>query len=139
MSYRRQYNKASSTVMAVKSKNPAKLKKHYIIREYDLDKLSKDFTYGYAVSFKPLTQEYFSKRSTFFYLKNKKYLGDQYALHEYPAYMLQRLTNIPIWNNEYTHWMIKYNDQGFMTIKVSLRRTESNLGIVTFRKLDNEN
>ncbi len=137
MSYRSHY-KASSTVTAVKSKNPSKLKKHYIIRKYDLDRLG-DFAYGYAVSFKPLTQEYFSKRSTFFYLKNKKYLGDQYALHEYPAYMLQRLTNIPIWNSEYTHWMIKYDNQGFMTIKASLRRPESKLGIVTFRKLDDEN
>jgi hypothetical protein len=118
----------------VANRNKGKYKKHYIIRESDVKKIPADVRKRYTVSFKPLTKEYFERRSTFFYLKNRKYLGDQYALNAYPKDMLARLTNIPVFSADYLNWLICYNDAGEMTIRAGIRQPESRLGLAIFRE-----
>jgi hypothetical protein len=110
-----------------------KYKKHYIIRESDIKKLPADVRKAYDVSFKPLTKEYFERRTTFFYLKNKKYLGDQYALSDYPKDMLQRITNIPLFSTDYLRWLVRYNELGEMTVRAGIRQPESRLGLGVFK------
>jgi len=117
----------------VKNRSKGAYKKHYIIRESDIKKLPADVRKAYDVSFKPLTQEYFERRSTWFYLKGKKYLGDQYAMHQYPKDMLRRITNIPLWSQDYLNWLICYTDAGDMTIRAGLRQPESKLGLGVFK------
>lgn len=116
-----------------RSRKMKKLKKHYIIREYDFKKLGAGLKKDYDITFKPLDKGYFEKRTTFFYMKGKKYLGDQYALSDYPSAMLRRLTNIPLWDSNYPHWLIKYDDQNQLQIRAGLRQPESRLGLVTFK------
>ena len=117
----------------LKNRARGKLKKHYIVRESDLKKLSADVHKNYDVRFKSLTKEYFERRSTFFYLKGKKYLGDQYALSDYPKDMLRRLTNIPLYSTDYLNWLIRYNDAGEMTVRAGMRQPESRLGLGVFK------
>lgn len=108
-------------------------KKHYIIRESDIKKLPADVRKAYDITFKPLTKEYFERRTTFFYLKNKKYLGDQYALSDYPKDMLKRITNITLFSTDYLNWLIRYNDDGEMSIRAGLRQPESRIGLGVFK------
>lgn len=116
-----------------RNRSRGKYKKHYIIRESDIKKLPADVRKNYDVTFKPLTKEYFERRTTFFYLKGKKYLGDQYALSDYPKDMLQRITNIPLFTTDYLRWLIRYNDQGEMTVRAGMRQPESRLGLGVFK------
>ncbi len=107
-------------------------KRRVIIRESDFDKYSKSLSKDYqSVSFTPLTKNYFEKRATYFALKNKSYLADQYAHYEYPANMLGRLTGFKLHNYNYPRWLVKYADNGDMVIRAGLRQPESNLGFVT--------
>jgi hypothetical protein len=116
-----------------RNRNRGKFKKHYIIRESDIKKLPADVRRAYDVTFKPLTKEYFERRTTFFYLKGKKYLGDQYALSDYPKDMLRRITNIPLYSTDYLNWLIRYNDVGEMTVRAGMRQPESRLGLGVFK------
>ena len=116
-----------------KNRSRGKYKKHYIIRESDIKKLPADVRKAYDVTFKPLTKEYFERRTTFFYLKGKKYLGDQYALSDYPRDMLQRITNIPLFSTEYLRWLVRYNELGEMTVRAGMRQPESRLGLGVFK------
>jgi hypothetical protein len=118
----------------VKGRNQMKYKKHYIMRESDIKKLPAGVKQTYDVSFKPLTRDYFERRTTWFYLKGKKYLGDQYAMHEYPKDMLRRITNIPLFNKDYLNWLIKYNENDELVIRAGLRRPESRLGLGVFKE-----
>src|SRR6056300_346119 len=72
------YQQQQSHKSDVRNRSKGKYKKHYIIRESDIKKLPADVRKAYTVTFKPLTKEYFERRTTFFYLKGKKYIGDQY-------------------------------------------------------------
>ena len=117
----------------LKNRAKGKLKKHYIIRESDIKKLPADIRKTYDVTVKPLTKDYFERRSTWFYLKGKKYLGDQYALNSYPKDMLRRITNIPVWSSDYFNWLIHYNEQGEMTVRAGLRQPESRLVLGVFK------
>jgi hypothetical protein len=116
-------------------KNRAKgvFKKHYIMRESDIKKMPLDMRKKYEFTFKPLTKDYFDRRSTWFYLKGKKYLGDQYALSIYPKDMLRRITNIPLWSIDYINWLICYDESGEMTIRAGLRQPVSRLGLAVFK------
>jgi hypothetical protein len=109
-------------------------KKHYIMRESDIRKLGAGVRKRYDVGFKPLTREYFERRTTWFYVKGKKYLGDQYAMYEYPKDMLQRITNIPLWDDGYLRWLIKYNEDSELVIRAGLRQPESRLGLGVFKE-----
>lgn len=117
----------------LKNRAKGKFKKHYLIRESDIKKISGDIRKKYDISFKPLTKEYFDRRSTFFYLKNKKYLGDQYALSDYPKDMIKRISNITLWSTDYLNWLIRYNDDGEMSIRAGLRQPESRIGLGVFK------
>lgn len=116
-----------------RNRSRGKFKKHYIIRESDIKKLPADVRKAYDVTFKPLTKEYFERRTTFFYLKGKKYIGDQYALSDYPKDMLRRITNIPLYATDYLNWLIRYNDAGEMTVRAGMRQPESRLGLGVFK------
>jgi hypothetical protein len=116
-----------------KNRSKGKFKKHYIMRESDIKKLPADVRNLYDISFKPLTKEYFERRTTWFYLKGKKYLGDQYAMHDYPKDMLRRITNIPLWSTDYLNWLVRYDEQGEMTIRAGLRQPQSRLGLGVFK------
>ena len=118
----------------LRNRNKGKFKKHYIIRESDIKKLPADVRKAYDITFKPLTKEYFERRTTWFYLKNKKYLGDQYAMSDYPKDMLQRITNIPLYSTDYLRWLIRYNNIGEMVIRAGLRQPESRLGLGVFKE-----
>lgn len=117
-----------------KGRRAMKYKKHYIMRESDIKKLSVAVRKKYDVSFKPLTRDYFERRTTWFYLKGKKYLGDQYAMHEYPKDMLHRITNIPLFTTDYLNWLVRYNESGELVIRAGLRRPESRLGLGVFKE-----
>jgi hypothetical protein len=117
----------------VRNRAKGKFKKHYIIRESMIKTLPADIRKAYDISFKPLTKDYFERRKTWFYLKGKKYLGDQYAMHDYPKDMLQRITNIPLYSEDYLNWLIRYNDTGEMVIRAGLRQPESRLGLGVFK------
>lgn len=117
----------------IRNRSKGKYKKHYIIRESAIKTLPSDVKKNYEITFKPLTKEYFERRSTWFYLKNKKYLGDQYALSDYPKDMLRRITNIPMWSTDYLNWLIRYNDAGEMVIRAGMRQPESRLGLGVFK------
>lgn len=127
------YQQEQAQKNELKQRAKGKLKKHYIIRESVIAKLPADIRKDYDISFKPLTKEYFERRTTFFYLKNKKYLGDQYAMSDYPKDMLQRITNIPLWSSDYLRWLVRYNDAGEMVIRAGLRQPESRLGLGVFK------
>lgn len=127
------YQQEQARKADIKNRAKGKLKKHYIIRESVIAKLPADVRKAYDISFKPLTKEYFERRTTFFYLKNKKYLGDQYAMSDYPKDMLQRITNIPLWSSDYLRWLVRYNDAGEMVIRAGLRQPESRLGLGVFK------
>jgi len=111
-----------------------KYKKHYIMRESDIRKLPVSVRKAYDVTFKPLTRDYFERRTTWFYLKGKKYLGDQYAMHEYPKDMLKRITNIPLFTTDYLNWLVKYNENDELVIRAGLRQPESRLGLGVFKE-----
>lgn len=107
-------------------------KRRIIIRELDMDKLPKKFVQSFeSVRFTPLNRDYFERRSTYFALKGKQYLADQYAHYEYPANMLGRLTAFKLHNTQYPHWLVRYNEQGEMLIRAGLRQPESRVGFIT--------
>lgn len=117
-----------------KGRRQMKYKKHYIMRESDIKKLPVSVRKQYDVTFKPLTRDYFERRTTWFYLKGKKYLGDQYAMHEYPKDMLRRITNIPLFTTDYLSWLVKYNKEDELVIRAGLRQPESRLGLGVFKE-----
>jgi hypothetical protein len=117
----------------IRNRAKKQYKKHYIIRESDIKKIPADVRKVYDITFKPLTKDYFERRTTFFYLKGKKYIGDQYALSDYPKDMLCRITNITIYSRDYLNWLIRYNDQGEMTVRAGMRQPESRLGLGVFK------
>lgn len=119
---------------SVRGTKQMKYKKHYIIRESDIKKLPAAVRKQYDVRFKPLTRDYFERRTTWFYLKGKKYLGDQYAMYEYPKDMLMRITNIPLFTTDYLNWLIKYDDNDELVIRAGLRQPESRLGLGVFKE-----
>lgn len=121
-----------------KGRKQMKYKKHYIMRESDIKKLPAGVRKSYDVSFKPLTRDYFQRRTTWFYLKGKKYLGDQYAMYEYPKDMLKRITNIPLFKKDYLNWLIKYNENDELVIRAGLRQPESRLGLGVFKEKTND-
>ena len=127
------YQQEQSRKSDARNRTKGKYKKHYIIRESDIAKLPADVRKAYDVTFKPLTKEYFERRTTFFYLKGKKYLGDQYALSNYPKDMLRRITNIPLYSTDYLNWLIHYNDAGEMTVRAGMRQPESRIGLGVFK------
>lgn len=107
-------------------------KRRVIIREADFEKLPKSEKAKYQnVTFVPLTKNYFEKRATYFALKDKKYLADQYAHYEYPANMLGRLTGFKLYNRQYPFYLVKYNDDGVMVMRAGLRQPESRVGYLT--------
>jgi len=117
----------------VRNRARGKYKKHYIMRESDIKKLPASVRKDYDVTFKPLNKAYFEKRTTFFYIKGKKYIGDQYALSDYPKDMLRRITNIPLFSTDYLNWLIRYNDAGEMVVRAGMRQPESRLGLARFK------
>ena len=107
-------------------------KRRIIIREYDYDKKLKELEREYAsVSFTPLKKEYFERRSTYFALKGKQYLADQYSFYEYPNSMLSRFTNLKLHNRNYPTWLVKFDADDYLTIRAGLRQPESRLGLMT--------
>ena len=107
-------------------------KRRLIIRELDFVKEQKKFTKCYqTVTFVPFTQAYFEKRVTYFALKGKNYLADQYAHYEYPAVMLRKFTQFKLHESRYPHWLVRYNTQGEMVIRAGIRQPESRIGYLT--------
>ncbi len=97
-----------------------------------MEKLPRRFHSQFSrVTFTPLTREYFERRSTYFALKGKQYLADQYAHYEYPANMLGRLTSFKLHNTQYPYWLVRYNDLGEMVIRAGIRQPESRMGFLT--------
>lgn len=130
-------NMAWRTIKQKKSKTVS-IQKRQIIRESDYKTLGKDINEKYDVTFKPLDKDYFSRRAKLFYLKGKKYLGDQYSHYEYPKEMFKRLTGIHLWDQRYNSWLIRYNENEELVIKAGLRLPESRLGLAIFRKKSND-
>jgi hypothetical protein len=107
-------------------------KRRVIIREIDLEKDKKRLAKDYQrVDFTPFTRSYFERRVTYFALKGKLYLADQYAHYEYPANMLGRFTSFKLHDRRYPAWLVRYNEQGEMCIRAGLRQPESRLGYLT--------
>jgi hypothetical protein len=108
-------------------------KRREIIRELEIAKFPKRTRDQYeSIIFTPLTRGYFEKRITYFALKGKSYLADQYALYEYPNFMLQRFTQLKLHDRRYPHWLIKYNEHDELVIRAGLRQPESRLGLVRY-------
>jgi hypothetical protein len=107
-------------------------RKRTIIRESDFVRLEKQWKKLYQrVEFVTLERSYFEKRVTYYTLKGKQYIADQYAHCEYPANMLGRLTNFKLHDRRYPQWLVRYNAHGEMMIRAGLRQPESRLGYVT--------
>jgi hypothetical protein len=107
-------------------------KRRIIIREIDLDKDRKMLEKKYQrVEFTPFTKAFFERRVTYFALKGKGYLADQYAHYEYPANMLNRFTNFKLYNSRYPQWLVKYSESGEMLIRAGIRQPESRVGYLT--------
>jgi hypothetical protein len=112
-------------------------KRRVIIRELDLDKMSKRKKKQYKeIKFTPLTRNYFEKRLTYFTLKSKKYLADQYALVDYPNAMLSRLTSFKLHDRRYPSWLVKYNEIDQLSVRAGIHQPESVLGIAIFVEKD---
>ena len=111
-----------------------KQKKRQLMRESDFLKLPKPLLERYDVSFKPFTKDYFERRTTWFYLKGIKYVGDQYAHYEYPQHLLKRLTGVHWHNSTQQAYLYKYNEQGELVVRAGLRQPESRFGLATFRE-----
>ena len=111
-----------------------KQKKRQLMRESDFLKLPKSLLERYDVSFKPFTKDYFERRTTWFYLKGIKYVGDQYALYEYPQHLLKRLTGVHWHNSAQQAYLYKYNEAGELVVRAGLRQPESRFGLATFRE-----
>lgn len=107
-------------------------KRRIIIRESDFEAISKRERSKYeSITFTPLKKEYFERRATYFALKKKQYLADQYALYDYPNAMLSRLTNVKLYNSSYKVWLVKFNTDGDLVIRAGMRQPESKLGLMT--------
>ena len=111
-----------------------KQRKRQMMRESDFLKLPKRITNEYDVSFVPFTRDYFERRTTWFYLKGIKYIGDQYAHYEYPQHLLKRLTGVHWHNTNQRDYLYKYNEQGELVVRAGLRQPESRFGLATFRE-----
>lgn len=111
-----------------------KMKKRQLMRESDFNKLPKDVLARYDVTFKPFTRAYFEKRTTWYYLKGIKYVGDQYAHYEYPQHLLTRLTGVHWFNYDQRVYLYKYNAEGELVVRAGLRQPECRFGLATFRE-----
>ena len=111
-----------------------KQKKRQLMRESDFNKLPKELLSRYDVTFKPFTRNYFERRTTWFYLKGIKYIGDQYAHYEYPQHLLKRLTGVYWYNSNQREYLYKYNEAGELVVRAGLRQPESRFGLATFRE-----
>mgnify|MGYP007057105492 CR=1 FL=1 len=114
-----------------------KQNKRQLMRESDFLKLPKIVLQYYTVTFKPFTRDYFERRTTWFYLKGIKYVGDQYAHYEYPQHLLKRLTGVHWHNTNQRDYLYKYNEQGELVVRAGLRQPESRFGLATFREKKN--
>lgn len=115
-------------------KREEKQKKRQLMRESDFNKLHKIILSHYDVKFTPFTRDYFARRTTWYYMKGIKYIGDQYALYEYPQHLLKRLTGVHWWNSNQRDYLYKYNEAGELVVRAGLRRPESRFGLATFRE-----
>lgn len=107
-------------------------KRRIIIREIDLDKDRKKLEKKYQrVEFTPFTKTFFERRVTYYALKGKGYLADQYAHYEYPANMLGRFTSFKLYDGRYPSWLVKYSESGEMLIRAGIRQPESRVGYLT--------
>lgn len=107
-------------------------KRRTLIREIDFQSLPKKQIKNYAkIEFMPLTKEYFERRATYFALKNKQYLADQYALYEYPNAMLGRLTSVKLHDRRYPSWLVRFNNAGELVVRAGMRQPESRIGLMT--------
>lgn len=120
-----------------KKRVSGKMKKRQLMRESDFAKLPKSLLANYDVSFRPFTRMYFQKYSTWFYLKDKKYIGDQYALFDYPQHLLKRLTGVHWFDRNQSEYLYKYNEEGELVVRAGLRQPESRFGLATFRERKN--
>jgi hypothetical protein len=107
-------------------------KRRIIIREIDLERDRKKLEKKYrAVNFTEFTKSYFERRVTYFALKGKSYLADQFAHYEYPANMLGRFTSFKLYDSRYPHWLARYNENEQLVIRAGLRQPESRVGYLT--------
>lgn len=114
-------------------------KRRVIIREDDYVKVKKQLAKEYQrVEFTPFTKNFFERRVTFYALKGKNYLANQYAHYEYPANMLSRFTSFKLHDRRYPSWLAKYNENGEMVIRAGLRQPESRVGYLTLVEKTND-
>jgi hypothetical protein len=108
-------------------------KRREIIRESEISRFPKRVTKQYeSIIFTPLTRGYFEKRITYFALKGRSYLADQFALYEYPNFMLRSFTSLKLHDDRYPYWLVKYNAQDELVVRAGLRQPESRLGFVRY-------
>lgn len=107
-------------------------KRRIIIREIDFNKDRNKLQKRYQrVNFTSFTKSFFERRVTYYALKGKDYLVDQFAHYEYPANMLGRFTSFKLYDSRYPNWLVRYNDNGEMVIRAGLRQPESRVGYLT--------
>lgn len=123
--------------LEAKRRVEGKMNKRQLIRESDFNKLPKSVLARYTVSFTPYTRNYFERRTTWYYMKGIKYVGDQYAHYEYPQQLLFRLTGVHWFNTSHRNYLFKYNEQGELVVRAGLRQPESRFGLATFREKKN--
>lgn len=128
--------KYSTSPMTWRSKSISRndMKKRQLMRESDFNKLRTSWLDRYTVTFKPFTRDYFERRTTWYYLKGIKYVGDQYAHYEYPQALLQRLTGVHWFNSSQRGYLYRYNESGDLMVRAGLRQPECKMGLATFRK-----
>ena len=109
--------------------------KKVIIRESDYLRLPAWEKDKYdSVTFAPITREWLQRQVTFFSMKGKKNLVNDYRHWQYPNEMIKRFYKTPLYDRRYKNWLIDYNDQGEMCIRAGINQPTSRLGIVSFFK-----
>lgn len=112
-------------------------KRRVVIRESDFEKLQKSPKSLRSkkiknMKFSAFTKDFFEKRITYYALKGKKYLADQYAHFEYPSAMINKFTQFTLYDRKYVNYLMKYNENGELLIRAGLRQPQCRLGYMTY-------
>jgi hypothetical protein len=110
------------------------LRREILIREYDFIRMNRQAQQLYdRISFEPITSDWIQKQITWASLKGDKRTVQDYAVWQYPSSMLNRMEN-RLYDKSYLNWLVKYDDEGYLTIRSRINAPISRLGWATFEK-----
>ncbi len=112
------------------------MKKVFLIRESDFKKFQKSDQHDWdTMEFKPVTREWLQKQANWFTLKGNKNIATQFRHWQYPGEWVRR-TNIGKFQNNYTAWLYRYDEDGVLRVRASLGQPESVMGLGIVEKVE---